>query len=149
MRILVTGASGYIGGRLIPRLLDEGHEVVAFVRNPASLQGAPWLSDVSVAHGDLTDRASIEQAVQGIDVLYYLVHSMASGRDFERQDRLSAQNVAAAAKTAGVGRIVYLGGLHPDVANLSPHLRSRAQVGDLLIASGVPTAALQAGVVIG
>ena len=57
MRILVTGASGYIGGRLIPRLLDEGHEVVAFVRNPASLQGAPWLSDVSVAHGDLTDRA--------------------------------------------------------------------------------------------
>jgi len=149
MKILVTGASGYLGGRLIPRLLDEGHEVVAFVRNPASLAGAPWLPNVQVVRGDLTDRASVERAMPGIEVLYYLVHSMAGGRDFERADRESAQNVAEAAAAAGVQRIVYLGGLHPDVPNLSPHLRSRAQVGEILLASGVPTAALQAGVVIG
>jgi uncharacterized protein YbjT (DUF2867 family) len=149
MRILVTGASGYIGGRLIPRLLDEGHEVFAFVRHPASLAGAPWLPQVHVVQGDLTDRASVDRAMRGIEVLYYLVHSMAGGRDFERQDRESAENVAAAARAAGVGRIVYLGGLHPDVPNLSPHLRSRAQVGQILLDSGVPTAALQAGVVIG
>jgi uncharacterized protein YbjT (DUF2867 family) len=149
MRILVTGASGYIGGRLVPRLIAEGHEVHVFVRNPASLAGAPWLRDVTVAQGDLIDRASIARGLAGVDVVYYLVHSMASGRDFESIDRQSARNVAWAAEAGSVQRIVYLGGLHPDVDDLSPHLRSRVEVGDILLASGVPTVALQAGVVIG
>jgi uncharacterized protein YbjT (DUF2867 family) len=149
MRILVTGASGYIGGRLVPRLLAEGHEVRVLVRNPTSLAGAPWLDKVDVAQGDLLDHASVDRAMRDIDVVYYLVHSMGGGKTFEEDDKRSATNVAGAAEAAGVRRIVYLGGLHPQTRDLSPHLRSRVEVGEILMASGVPTVALQAGVVIG
>jgi uncharacterized protein YbjT (DUF2867 family) len=147
-RILVTGATGYIGGRLVPRLLAVGHEVRVFVRNPVKLTDVPWATDVEIVTGDLGDAASVASALDGIDVAYYLVHSMGSTGEFEEIERAAARNVAAAAKAAGVARIVYLGGLHPD-GELSPHLRSRAEVGRILLASGVPTAALQAGVVIG
>ena len=119
------------------------------VRNPQRLTDVPWASDVEIAQGDLTDLESLRTACEGIDVLYYLVHSMTAGGDFERMEQLAASNVARAAKEAGVSRIVYLGGLHPDVPKLSPHLRSRVEVGRILLESGVPTAALQAGVVIG
>ena len=151
MRILVTGATGYIGGRLAPRLVDAGHEVRVLVRDAARVRDVPWAKRVEVVTGDLSDAATLPAAFEGIDVAYYLVHAMGAGGDFERTELTSARNVAAAAKTAGVKRIVYLGGLHPDVplAQLSTHLRSRAEVGEILIASGVPTAALQAGTVIG
>lgn len=149
MRILVTGASGYIGGRLVPRLLDAGHTVRVLVRNPESLSGVPWLERVEVVRGDLTDRASVDAAVATMDVVYFLVHAMGAGKDFERLDAESARNVADASAGAGVKRIVYLGGLHPKSGELSPHLRSRAEVGRILMASGVPTVALQAGTVIG
>ena len=147
-RVLVTGATGYIGGRLVPRLIGAGYRVRVFVRNPEKLTDVPWAHQVEIVEGDLTDAPSVARAVEGIDVLYYLVHSMGAKGEFEQTERTAATNVATAALAAGVSRIVYLGGLHPD-GELSPHLRSRAEVGRILLESGVPTAALQAGVVIG
>ena len=147
-RVLVTGATGYIGGRLVPRLINAGYRVRVFVRNPEKLIDVPWANKVEIVEGDLRDAASVAQAVADIDVLYYLVHSMGAKGEFEQTERTAATNVATAALAAGVSRIVYLGGLHPD-GELSPHLRSRAEVGRILLESGVPTAALQAGVVIG
>ncbi|MBC7724704.1 MAG: SDR family oxidoreductase [Burkholderiaceae bacterium] len=148
MRILVTGATGYIGGRLVPKLLEAGHSVRVLVRNPAKMLDVPWVDQVEIVTGDLGDAPTLVPAVEGIEVLYYLVHGMGGSGDFEQAERTSAMNVAKAAAAARVKRIVYLGGLHPD-GELSPHLRSRAEVGRILIASGVPTIALQAGVVIG
>lgn len=147
-RVLVTGATGYIGGRLAPRLAEAGYDVRVLVRTPSRLAEVPWASTVEVATGDLCDAATLPAAFEGVEVLYYLVHSMGSKGNFEAQERDAATNVARAAAAAGVSRIVYLGGLHPD-GDLSPHLRSRAEVGRILMGSGVPTAALQAGVVIG
>lgn len=148
MRILVTGATGYLGGRLVPKLLDAGHEVRVLVRNPAKMTDVPWAARVRVFEGDLGKAESLVDAMRDVQVLYYLVHGMGAGGDFEQSEKLAATNVARAALDAGVERIVYLGGLHPD-GKLSPHLRSRAEVGRILLRSGVPTAALQAGVVIG
>ncbi|CAN5188038.1 SDR family oxidoreductase [soil metagenome] len=151
MRILVTGSTGYIGGRLAPRLVEAGHDVRAIVRDPLKLRDAPWASRADVMMGDLTDAAAVARAVEDIDVVYYLVHAMGAKGDFESTERLAAQTVADAASAAEVTRIVYLGGLHPDVPvdTLSRHLRSRELVGRILLESGVPTVALQAGVVIG
>ena len=151
MRVLVTGATGYIGGRLAPRLIEAGHDVRVLVRDPARLRDVPWAHNAEVMTGDLTDASAVTRAVAGIDVVYYLVHAMGAGGDFEAIEAECARNVAQAARAAGVKRIVYLGGLHPDVPleKLSPHLRSRAEVGRILLGSGVPTAALKAGTVIG
>ncbi|CAO1650877.1 SDR family oxidoreductase [Salinibacterium sp. NYA9b] len=151
MRVLVTGATGYLGGRLVPRLIEAGHTVRVLVRNPRKLHDVPWRGDVDVVVGDLTDASSLTDAMVDIDALYYLVHAMGAAGDFEKTEKLSANNVAKAAKKAGVSRIVYLGGLHPagDIAELSRHLRSRAEVGNILLESGVPTIAFNAGVVIG
>lgn len=149
--MLVTGATGYIGGRLAPRLATAGHDVRVLVRDRSRLRDTPWAAEVEIVEGDLSDAASVGAAMRDVDVLYYLVHSMSGGGDFERAEKEMAGTVARAASAAGVRRIVYLGGLHPDVPpeRLSPHLRSRAAVGDVLLSSGVPTIALQAGIVIG
>jgi uncharacterized protein YbjT (DUF2867 family) len=147
-RCLVTGASGYIGGHLIPELLDRGHSVRALARTPEKLADAPWRDRVEVAKGDLNDAASLAAAFTDIDVVYYLVHSMGTSPDFVKAEADAARNVASAAKDAGVRRFVYLSGLHPD-GELSPHLRSRTAVGDVLIESGIETVVLQAGIVIG
>jgi len=148
-RVLVTGATGYIGGRLVPRLLDAGFDVRVLVRHPEKLRNVPWALRVDIHEGDLADRASLDAACQDVDVFYYLVHSMGQKGDFEATELQCAHNVAQATRAAGVKRIVYLGGLHPDAGDLSKHLRSRAEVGDILLESGVPTLALQAGVIIG
>ncbi len=149
IRCLVTGATGYIGGLLVPRLLDAGHRVRALARNPDKLSSAPWRDDVEVARGDLTKPDSLTEAFEGVDVVYYLVHSMGTSRDFVAAERKSARNVVAAAKKAGVRRLVYLSGLHPEGTELSPHLMSRTEVGQILIDSGIETVVLQAGIVIG
>ena len=148
MRVLVTGATGYVGGRLVPKLLEEGHKVRVLVRDAQRLDGVPWRDDVEIVQGDLQRREDVARAVASIDVLYYLVHSMSGAGNFEEIERLVATLVAEEAAAAGVSRIVYLGGLHPE-GPLSRHLGSRKEVGDILLASGVPTIALQAGVIIG
>lgn len=148
-RALVLGATGYIGGRLVPRLLAAGYEVRVLVRDPARASAFPWGDWVEVVDGDATDAASVADAVRDVDVLYYLVHSMSGGKDFRDADRRAAETVAKASAAASVGRIVYLGGLHPEGVPLSPHLRSRVEVGRMFLDSGVPTLVLQAGVVIG
>lgn len=148
-RCLVTGATGYVGGRLVPELLDRGYAVRTLARNPDKLADVPWRDGVEVARGDLGDPASLTEAFEGMDVVYYLVHSMGTSKDFVAAESESARNVVAAAQRAGVKRLVYLGGLHPSGADLSPHLRSRVAVGDILLGSGIETVVLQAGIVIG
>ncbi len=147
-RALVLGATGYIGGRLVPRLLAAGYRVRVLARTPARLDAFAWGDDVEVVAGAADDTDPVARAVEDVDVLYYLIHSMAGGAGFAQADRRAARTVAGAAAAAAVGHIVYLGGLHP-AGDLSPHLRSRVEVGEILRGSGVPTLVLQAGVVIG
>ncbi len=147
--ILVTGATGYIGGRLVSKLVADGHRVRVIVRSPQKLKDVPWAGSVDIVQGDLQDRDLMREVSKGVGTLYYLVHSMGSGKDFDRREAEIATIVSEAATDAGVRRIVYLGGLHPDGVELSTHMRSRTQVGQILLASGTPTIAFQAGVVIG
>ncbi|MCX5202325.1 SDR family oxidoreductase [Streptomyces sp. NBC_00237] len=152
MRCLVTGASGYIGGRLVPELLDAGHSVHCLARTPAKLRDFPWSGQVRTVQGDVTDPASTRRAMEGVEVAYYLVHALGTGTRFEETDRRAARVFGEEARRAGVRRIVYLGGLTPSGVperELSPHLRSRAEVGRILMDSGVPTAVLRAAVIIG
>ncbi|GAB3745666.1 SDR family oxidoreductase [Amycolatopsis oliviviridis] len=148
MRCVVLGATGYVGGRLVPQLLDAGHEVRVVARSPEKVAEEPWRDRVEVERGDVTDPPSIETALTDCDVVYYLVHSL-SRKDFVEVDREAARTVAEAAKTAGARRLVYLGGIVPDDEELSPHLASRAEVGRVLLDSGVPALVLQAAVIIG
>lgn len=150
--VLVTGASGYIGGRLVPELLKKGHRVRCLVRTPAKIEGLPWASDVEIVKGDLNDEASLTDAFQDIDAAYYLVHSMEdnSKGSFADRDRRVARTFRKAAEAAGVKRMIYLGGLgDDDDPNLSPHLASRHEVGKILADSGVPTIELRAAIIIG
>ncbi|MGW4831068.1 SDR family oxidoreductase [Amycolatopsis japonica] len=148
MRCVVLGATGYVGGRLVPQLLEAGHEVRVVARSPEKVAEEPWRDRVEVERGDVTDPSSIETALTGCEVVYYLVHSLAR-KDFVDVDREGAKTVAEAAKTAGARRLVYLGGIVPDDEELSPHLASRAEVGRVLLDSGVPAIVLQAAVIIG
>ncbi|GAA3707425.1 SDR family oxidoreductase [Zhihengliuella alba] len=148
MRIAVAGASGYIGGRLVPRLLDAGHSVAVLTRDAGRLRGFPWAEHVRIVEGALEDPEAAAELCSGAETLYYLVHSMASTRDFGRLERECALTAAVAARDAGVQRIVYLSGLHPE-GELSRHLESRLEVGRILQSSGVPLFELQAGLVIG
>ena len=152
LHCLVTGATGYIGGRLVPQLLSAGHRVRCLARTPSKLRDRPWTGQVETVRGDVTDQASLRSAMEGIDVAYFLVHAMGTGSSFEETDRRAAHSFAAAARAAGVHRIVYLGGLTPvgvPEQRLSPHLRSRAEVGRILLDSGVSTVMLRAAVILG
>ncbi|PWI42453.1 NAD(P)-dependent oxidoreductase [Streptomyces sp. ICBB 8177] len=151
-RCLVTGATGYIGGRLVPQLLATGYRVRCLARSPEKLRDHPWAGQAEIARGDVTDAADVAEAMRGVDVAYYLVHALGTGSDFEETDRRAARIFGERAREAGVRRIVYLGGLTPagvPERDLSPHLRSRAEVGRILLDSGVPTAVLRAAVIIG
>jgi uncharacterized protein YbjT (DUF2867 family) len=150
LRCLVTGATGYIGGRLVPELLAAGYTVRCMARDPGKLADRPWSDDIEVAKADVSDAAALRKALADCDVAYYLIHSLGTGSSFEQRDRDAARAFADAAREADVKRIVYLGGMiSGQEGDLSPHLRSRAEVGDILLDSGVPTAALQAAVIIG
>lgn len=146
---LVTGATGFIGGRLVPALLADGWTVRVLVRRASTLDDKPWLRDVEVIEGDAGSADQLDRALVEVEVAYYLIHSMATRGDFGERDRALARTFARAARSAGVRRIVYLGGLHPDGEPLSEHLASREEVGRILLGSGVPTAVLQAAMVLG
>ena len=148
---LVTGPTGYIGGRLVPALLAAGKRVRVFARHPERLRDMPWVGDVEIIAGDANDPIAVANALDGVDVAYYLLHSLTTKSGFSAAERSMAQLFADAAKQARVGRFVYLGGLVPpgDVRLLSEHLRSRAEVGEVLRNSGVPTAELRAAVILG
>jgi uncharacterized protein YbjT (DUF2867 family) len=146
---LVTGATGYIGGRLVPELLAAGHSVRVMSRSPEKLRDHPWAGRVEVVRADAGDPAEVAAACAGVDVVYSLIHALGSGASFEETDRHTARVLAGAAREAGVGRLVYLGALEPDGEELSPHLRSRVEVAGILLGSGVPTAVLRAAVVLG
>jgi uncharacterized protein YbjT (DUF2867 family) len=150
MRVVVTGSTGYIGGRLVPVLIEHGHSVVCGARTPAKLDERPWRDAVEVARLDVTDPASLEAAFAGADAVYHLVHAMDGEGDFAARDREAASNVRDAAAAAGVQRIVYLGGLgHDDDDDLSEHLRSRHEVGRVLAEGPVPVTELRAAIIIG
>jgi uncharacterized protein YbjT (DUF2867 family) len=146
---LVTGVTGYIGGRLVPELLNAGFRVRAMARNPRRLRDRPWYDDVEVVEADASDAEQMRAAMDGVDVAYYLIHSLGSGRRFEARDRHNALTFGTAAREADVQRIVYLGGLYPEGEELSPHLDSRREVGEILLASGVPVTVLRAAVILG
>ena len=147
--VLVTGATGYVGGRLVPRLLEGGRSVRVLARDPARLAGRPWIGRVEVARGDVHDPASLASALAGVEVAYYLVHSMADHDAFATRDRDAARAFGEASRAAGVRRIVYLGGLGAADDGLSDHLRSRQETGDALRAAGVPVTELRAAVIVG
>jgi len=148
MRILLTGATGYVGGVLLDRLQERGLDVRCLARRPEKLAGKTGLR-TEVLVGDASDPADLARACAGVDVAYWLVHSMESGVDFERADRLAAERFAAAARAAGVKRIVYLGGLGADNDRLSAHLRSRHEVGAILRASGLDVIEFRASIIVG
>ena len=141
--VLVTGATGFVGRRLVPALLDAGHDVRAMTRRPESYDGPG-----EAVGGDVTDAGSLGPALDGIDVAIYLVHSL-DDPDFERKDADAARAFSAAAAAAGVRQIVYLGGLGDDDRHLSAHLRSRREVEGLLGQDGVPVTVLRAAIVVG
>ncbi|GAB4058399.1 SDR family oxidoreductase [Catellatospora paridis] len=148
-QVLVTGATGYIGGRLAPRLIEAGHRVRCLTRSATRLRDVPWAAQAEIVEADVSDHASTRRALRGIEVAYYLVHSLGSP-GFEDLDRRAAQTFADAARQESVRRIVYLGGPAPDrIAGASAHLRSRDEVARILTNSGVPTVTLRAAVIIG
>ncbi len=147
--ILVTGATGYVGGRLVPQLLEHGYTVRVLVRKASRLTGREWAEAVQVVEGNVLDPDSLPPAMEGIDAAYYLIHSMSGNDDFHDRDITAARNFSAAAKVAGVGHIIYLGGLGDPQTALSEHLRSRQVTGKTLRANGIPVTEFRAGIIVG
>jgi uncharacterized protein YbjT (DUF2867 family) len=152
MKIAVTGVTGYVGGRLVPMLLEKGYEVLCLVRNPRKLDDRHWRHDpkVEVVADDVSDADELAEKLAGCEAAYYLIHSMqASGSQYAEEDRKLAETFAKAAKAAGVHRIVYLGGLGEMGENLSEHLSSRREVERVLEEAGVPVTTFRAAMIIG
>jgi uncharacterized protein YbjT (DUF2867 family) len=151
-RIAITGATGYIGGRLAPQLLEAGYAVRCLVRSRAKLAGRAWTLDprVEILEADLADAPSLTRELAGCDAAFYLVHSMMSAAgEYAQRDQQLALAFARAARDAGVGRIIYLGGLGETGSNLSEHLSSRRDVERVLASTGVPVTVLRAAMIIG
>jgi uncharacterized protein YbjT (DUF2867 family) len=147
--ILVTGATGYVGGRLVPRLLDAGYRVRCLVRDPDRLQGRSWLKRVEVVSGDALSREPLIDAMQAVSAAYYLIHGKQGGQISANRDLEVARNFAEAARDANVGRIIYLGELVDPTADLSPYLRARHETGYILRYSSVPVTEFRAGMIVG
>ncbi|UCD42533.1 MAG: SDR family oxidoreductase [Chloroflexota bacterium] len=147
--ILVTGATGYIGGRLVPKLLESGFQVRVLVRDMGRIQGRSWQSNVEVFEGDVLQPDTLIPAMQGVDAAYYMIHSMMDSPDFHQRDLDAARNFGQAAKNANIEHIIYLGGLGEPDSDLSKHLRSRQQTGDALRESGVPVTEFRAAIIVG
>ncbi len=147
--ILVTGATGYVGGRLAPKLLEAGYHVRCMVRDPERLKGRPWRKQVEVVQGDALDKESLVAAMQGISVAYYLIHGLQGGKLDARRDMAAARNFAEAAEEAGIKRIIYLGELVDTTDYLSPYLRARHETGYILRYGRVPVTEFRAGMIVG
>ena len=147
--VLVTGATGYIGGRLTPRIVEEGYRVRVLVRSKIRVLSRSWAEDVEIVEGDVQDRGTLAEALSGVDYAYYLIHSMGTGPRFHELDISMAREFGEASRRAGVKRIVYLGGLGDPEADLSKHLRSRQETGQALRESGVPVTEFRAAVIVG
>jgi uncharacterized protein YbjT (DUF2867 family) len=147
--VLVTGATGYVGGRLVPRLLDAGYRVRCLVRDPARLQGRTWLQRVEVAAGDALNPAMLDAALKDVQLAYYLMHGMRGGKQHAEHDLQMARNFTAAADARGVERLIYLGELVDPAARLSPYLRSRHETGNLLRENRMPVTEFRAGMIVG
>lgn len=148
--ILVTGATGYIASRLIPRLLDAGYQVRCLARQPARLKGRNWYPAVQVMPGDVTRLETLPEAMRGVSAAYYLVHNMAAGEGYHKLDLQAARNFAQTARDAGVQHIIYLGGLaDPNDPGLALHMKSRLETGEALREAGVPVTEFRAGVIVG
>jgi uncharacterized protein YbjT (DUF2867 family) len=147
--ILVTGATGYVGGRLVPKLLEAGYRVRCLVRDPKRLDGYPWRKQVEVVGGDALVTENLIEAMRDVSVAYYLIHGRQGGKVNAERDLFVARNFTSAAETAGIERIIYLGELVDPTANLSAYLRSRHETGYLLRYSRVPVTELRAGMIVG
>ena len=147
--ILVTGATGYIGGRLVPRLLEKGYKVRCLARHREHIKGKPWAQEAEILKGDILKNEGLNSAFKNIDAAYYLVHSMADTPDFEKSEEISANNFIKAAKENNVKRIIYMGGLGDNSAKLSRHLKSRHKVGEILRSSGIKTTEFRAAIIVG
>ena len=147
--VLVTGATGYIGGRLVPRLLREGVRVRVLVRSRTRALSRPWADRVEIVVGDALDHQTLLEALDGVDTAYYLIHSMSSGSDFHDTDIRTARSFGRAALQAGVNNIIYLGGLGKAGSNLSRHLKSRHETGNALREASVPVTEFRAAVIVG
>jgi uncharacterized protein YbjT (DUF2867 family) len=147
--VLVTGATGYIGGKLVPRLLQEGYRVRVLVRDPEKLRAKSWKSEVEVFIGDVLEPSTLLPALSDVELAYYLVHSIAGGKSFAEQDLAAARNFGEAAGQAKIKRVIYLGGLGDPETNLSRHLRSRQETADILRRSGVCVTEFRAAIVVG
>ena len=148
-RVLVTGATGYIGGRLVPRLLEKGFCVRCLARDPARLRGRTWFDQVEVVRGDVTDAESLVGVMDGVEAAYYMVHSMGDTAAFHDRDLTAARNFSEATRDGGVSRILYLGGLGDASDELSEHLQSRQETGEALKSAGVPVTEFRAAIVVG
>ena len=147
-KVLVTGATGYVGGRLVRALLEEKFAVRVYVRDEKKVKSLPWANDVEIKVGNANNYEANLAALESVDIAFYLLHSINSSIDFDRVEREMATAFGQAAKTAGVKQIVYLGGISND-AKKSRHLKSRSDTGEVLAQTGVPVLELRAGIIIG
>jgi uncharacterized protein YbjT (DUF2867 family) len=147
--VLVTGSTGYVGGRLVPSLLESGYRVRVLVRDADRLKGRSWLEEVEVSVGDVLKPETLVTALKNVEFAYYLIHSMMDSSKFHERDLVAANNFGKAAKDAKVQRIIYLGGLGETEDDLSQHLRSRQKTGEVLRQSGVPVTEFRAAVIVG
>ena len=147
--ILVTGATGYVGGRLVPQLIESGYRVRVLVRDARRLQDRPWSNQVEIYEGDVFKPETLKPVMQGVSTAYYMIHSMKDSAEFDERDIIAARNFGHVAKNSSVERIIYLGGLGEPDSDLSKHLRSRHQTGDALRESGIPVTEFRAAIIVG
>lgn len=147
--ILVTGATGYVGGRLVPLLLESGYRVRVFARDPVRLAGRPWVEQVEIVEGNVLEPETLPAAMEGMDAAYYLIHNMTERKGYREQELSAARNFGAAARQAGLKRIIYLGALGDPEADLALHLQSRQQTGQVLAEFGVPVTEFRAAIIVG
>jgi len=147
--ILVTGATGFIAARLIPRLLDLGYRIRALARDPRRLRGRTWIRQIEVVAGDVTNPSSLVPALEGVHTAYYFIHNMSAGRGYTERELEGAQNFSQAAAAAGIEQIIYLGGLADPEQHIAPHMRSRIETGMILRQGSIPVTEFRAGVIAG